>query len=350
MPAGHPQKILILKPSSLGDVIHALPVLRLLKKRFPESQIYWWLASNLLPLLEGDPDLSGLFPFYRRRWKSPMDWLVLIRSIRQIRKKKFDWVIDLQSLARSALVAWLANGTLTVGLDDFREGASTFYDVTIPRGAADVHAVDWYLKTLPQLEVPVHWEFDWLPLRADILAGIQHKWHPGNENWIVLHPGARWSNKRWPVENYGGLVRELISSGLPLRFAILGAKSDKALGAAIHTAAPEHCLDLTGQTSLSEMIEWIRLARVMVTNDTGPMHVAAALDKPVVAVFGPTNPSRTGPYRQIQHIQRADLPCVPCMQSKCQNIYPLECLRLIRPASVALEVIWRMKAQTRQGG
>ena len=119
-------KILILKPSSLGDVVQALPVLRLLKRHLPQSEIYWWIDSTLRSLLEGDSDLSGLFLFERCRWASPRHWHEMLASIRQMRAMKFDWAIDLQSLARSGLFAWLANGDLTIGLDDTREGARGF--------------------------------------------------------------------------------------------------------------------------------------------------------------------------------------------------------------------------------
>ncbi|PYJ87399.1 MAG: hypothetical protein DME22_01800, partial [Verrucomicrobia bacterium] len=101
-------KILILKPSSLGDVVQALPVLRLLKRHLPQSEIYWWIDSTLRSLLEGDADLNGLFLFERWRWASPRHWDELLASIRQMRAMKFDWAIDLQSLARSGLFAWLA--------------------------------------------------------------------------------------------------------------------------------------------------------------------------------------------------------------------------------------------------
>ena len=98
-------------------------------------------------------------------------------------------------------------------------------------------------------------------------------------------------------------------------FAILGSGEDKPLGEIISRAAPERCLNLCGATSLPEMIEWIRLGDLMITNDTGPMHAAAALGKPLVALFGPTEPRRTGPYGQLENVLRLDLPCSPCMKS-----------------------------------
>ncbi len=324
-------KVLIVKPSSLGDVVQALPVLRLLKQGLPASQVYWWLDANLAPLLEGDPDLSGIIAFERRRWRSPLRWPEAWRSLQLIRRQRFDWVIDLQGLLRSGLVTWLANAQLTIGVEDHREGAPAFYDVRLPRPSYETHAVDWYLAALRVVGLPVHWDFQWLPERPGVAAGLREKWPVDGSRWIVLHPGARWLNKRWPPGHFAELVRLFSASHSEVRFAILGAQTDSELGQTIAHAAPGRCLELAGKTSLAEMIEWIRLSELTITNDTGPMHVAAALRKPVVAIFGPTDPRRTGPYGQIERVIRSELPCIPCMKDVCRYEKPIECLRAISP-------------------
>jgi heptosyltransferase-1 len=335
-------KILILKPSSLGDVIHALPVLRLLKKHWPHAEIYWWLASSLVPLLEGDPDLAGIIPFARHRWKNPADWPDYFHDITDMRRHHFDLVIDLQGLARSGLFAWLANGDLTIGIDTGREGAHGMHDISIPRPTSMTHAVDWYLEILRVLQVPVMRDYVWLPGRTEAAASIRSKWPIANKRWIILNPGARWNNKRWPIEYYAALVRRLSAEHQDLNFAVTGASSERELGEAICREALQRCLNLTGETSLSEMIEWIRVAQLMVTNDTGPMHVAAALGKPVVALFGPTDPSRTGPYGQIARVLKHPLHCAPCMKSTCHFQQEMECLRAVTPEAVLREVKQRM--------
>jgi heptosyltransferase-1 len=329
-----PVKILILKPSSLGDVVQALPVLRLLKRSLPQSEIFWWLEAGLVPLLEGDPDLAGIIPFERERWRSPRYWPEAWRSLRTIRRHAFDWVIDLQSLMRSGVVAWLANGKLTVGLDDPREGARGFYDIIVSRPSRHAHAVDWYLGVLSPLGIPIDWNFQWLPDRPAVAAAVQEKWRPATSPWLILQPGARWLNKRWPVEYFAEVVRMVGKARPELRFAILGSRADSELGEAIARVHPQRCLDLTGQISLPEMVEWIRLGELMLTNDTGPIHVAAALGKPVVAVFGPTNPRRTGPYRQIEQVLQLKLPCIPCLKDYCAYEKPLECLRALSPLAI----------------
>ena len=333
-------KILILKPSSLGDVVQALPVLRLLKRHLPSSEIHWWIDSHLAPLLEGDPDLASVVLFERQRWASIRHWPEMWRSIRWLRQQAFDRVIDLQCLLRSGVFAWVTNGKLSIGLDDPREGARGFYDIIVRRPSALTHAVDWYLGVLPPLGVPVDGDFRWIPERPALAESVRRKWPVGKAQWIAIQPGARWPNKRWPAESYAELVRLLAAANPDLNFVILGDAEDCSLGEVIAGVNDARCLDLTGKVSLPEMVEWIRLSKLMVTNDTGPMHIAAALGTPVVALFGPTEPRRTGPYRQLEHVVRIDLPCAPCMSPRCRYVKPLECLRAI-PLAAVLDAVHR---------
>ncbi|HUE35869.1 MAG TPA: lipopolysaccharide heptosyltransferase II [Candidatus Acidoferrum sp.] len=333
-----PFKILILKPSSLGDVIHALPVLRLLKLHLRDAEIYWWIDASLAPLLEGDPDLTGIVRFERKRWSSPPGWPEMFRSVLWMRAQKFDWVIDLQGLLRSALFGWLARGKIFVGLDNRfeggREGANAFYDVAVQSGD-DKHAVERCLSVLPALEVPVHTRFQWLPERPQVAAGINAKWpEAGASRWIAIQPGARWPTKCWPTQNFADLVRLLAQKFPDVRFAVMGSEADKVSGQTISFGAPGRVLNLCGQTSLPEMVEWLRLCDLMITNDTGPMHAAAALGAPVVALFGPTDPRFTGPYGQLENVLRIELPCAPCFKSYCAWKNPLECLTAITPPRV----------------
>lgn len=336
-------KILILKPSSLGDVVQALPVLRLLKQHHPDSEIHWWIETGNAPLLEGDPDLAGVFLFDRRRWALPQNWHELWDSIRELRRHRFDLVIDLQALARSGAIGWLANGQCFVGLQDGRELAHAYYDICIPRPSAQTHAVDWYLSVLPAIGVPVHQNFEWMPRRVAAARAVEMLWLEDSRPAVALLPGARWENKRWPAASFRELVAQLRKVRSDLRFVILGGKSDGVLAAEITPVAPDAVVDLTGRTSLVETIEVLRRCGVVVTNDTGPMHIAAALRRPVVALFGPTNPARTGPYGQIERaLQRRDLACVPCMKASCANDQPLACLLGIQPHAVAREVLARL--------
>lgn len=332
-------------------MIHALPVLRLLKQHWPESHIHWWLESSLVPLLEGDPDIAGIYPFQRKDWAGRFKWVGLLKQIGSMRQEHFDLAIDLQGLARSGIISWLANAGTCIGLDNTRggsrEGARLFYDEVVPTPVTATHAVERYLSVLKPLGVPVHDKFDWMPPRPKMAGSVREKWQPQNTaQWIALLPGARWNSKRWPVENFAQLVRSLGPVVPDAKFVILGGGADAPLGKAIAEGNSGKVLDLTGRTSLGEMIEWVRLTRLMITNDTGPMHIAAALRKPVVAVFGPTNPDSTGPYGQRRNVLQSESPnCIPCLKSECAYRDPLACMRAIMPGMV-MEKALKLMAQT----
>lgn len=325
-------KVLILKPSSLGDVIHALPVARLLRLQHPGCEVHWWLSKDLLPLLEGDPDISRLIPFNRRRWWSPNCPTGLWHTVKEARQERYDLVIDLQGLMRSALFAWLARGAFTVGVLDRREGGSALYDLAIERPAQNAHAVDWYLSAAKAIGLDTGRKFDWIPLKPLVEAEVRRKWCVEGTRWVVLCPGARWDNKVWSLNSFVELSRQLLHQHNHLKLVIIGGREDMARGRVLHEVDSNRVLDLTGCTSLAEMVEWIRLADVTITNDTGPMHVAAALHKPVVAFFGPTAPERTGPYGQLDQVLRAALPCMPCLQRRCHFEEHMACLHQITPA------------------
>ena len=172
----------------------------MLKKHYPKARVYWWVDSALAPLLEDDPDLDGLIRFDRKRWSMPIHWNELAESVRSVRKHQFDFTIDLQGLARSGLFAWFANAGITIGLGEAREGSRAAYDLLAPAPAESQHAVDRYLQVLEFLRVPIDWNFEWLPKREPAASSVATKLGSLVTKWIALQPGARWLNKRWPIE------------------------------------------------------------------------------------------------------------------------------------------------------
>jgi lipopolysaccharide heptosyltransferase I len=333
-------KVLILKPSSLGDVIHALPVLRMLKKHLPTAQVFWWIDSTIKDLLTADPDLTGLFSFERQQWHTAEGALSIIRSILDMRKLQFDLIIDLQNLLRSAIVGWLANGTTYIGLDQRRELAHLFYDHAVnPPYASSQHAVEQNLAVIDYLSIPRTWDFVWLPKKNHAIATIQSLIDPSITTWIAICPGARWTTKKWPATYFAQTAR-LIAETLPnARLIILGTRLDAAAADVIKSQVRDRCVDLTGRTSLPQLIEIIRICRVTISNDSGPMHISAAVGTPVVAVFGPTDPKRTGPYKIPSRIFQANLPCVPCDRNKCRVTPTFKCMHSITPEVVAMAAI-----------
>jgi lipopolysaccharide heptosyltransferase II len=192
------------------------------------------------------------------------------------------------------------------------------------------------LAVAKAIGLPVDAGYAWLPERPAVTAEIRRKWNVNGARWVVFCPGARWDNKQWPLHSFSDLARQLLRDYQDVRVVVLGGREDASRGSVLHDVAPDRVLDLTGCTSLAEMIEWIRLSQVVVTNDTGPMHVAAAMQKPIVAFFGPTAPERTGPYGQIEQVLRLSLPCAPCLQRRCHIDETLACLRGITPQTAAV--------------
>ena len=328
-------KVLILKPSSLGDIIHAIPVLRLIKQQRPDWEVHWWIARHFSPILEMDRDINALHYFDRNEWSSVNGIAGGVKEIIRMRRERFDVVVDLQGLARSALHGWAVRGSYMLGLDQKREGAVALYDEVIERPDCQTHAVDWCREVLPRLGLKADADFEWLPERAWLLEKITEQGFEPDCRWIGLCPGARWRSKRWPLESFVDLVRKMNS--FDVRFAVIGGMEDRAIGKRL--GRENRVVDLTGRTTIPEMVEWLRVCSLVITNDTGPMHIAAAVDTPIVAMFGPTDPQFTGPYLSRGSILRhKKLPCVPCFQRVCPLPEERECLRAITPEEVIVAI------------
>jgi len=297
----------------------------------------------LAPLLEDDADIARLIPFERKQWRKPAYWPRGLAQVQAMRAARYDWVIDLQGLARSAAFAWLADGAFTVGLELEREGAHLAYDLAVPRPKDRPHAVDWYLAVARALGIPVHDDFDWLPARPSVAAQVELKWARDGFRWLGINPGARWDNKRWPAGHFAELVRLLAARDARLRFALLGGSGDWQLTEAIRAAAPDRCENFAGRTALPELIEVLRRCELLVTNDTGPMHLAAALRKPVRVMPALRPRLKTGPHGQTHLALTHPLPCAPCMKGRCHWAEPLACLAGI-PAMRVADAVWRRLA------
>ena len=321
-----------------------MPVLRLLRRHHPTAVIHWWISSSLSGLLHEDPDLDGVIRFQRRGWFKPSQLLAGWQGLQRIRAFEFDWVIDLQSLLRSSVLGRLSGAGRFIGLTDWREGAPLFQQTSIPRPSPTTHAVDWYLRVLDVLQTPVSKDFEWIPKRPLVAESISRQVSGLSGPLIGLQPGARWMNKRWPVRHFRELAVQITRAIPSARLAVFGSADDSALSSEILIGmGPEH-LNLTGKTTLPESIEWLRRCRVLVTNDTGPMHIAAALGTAVIGLFGPTNPLRTGPYGQIENVLQRSLPCAPCMRSRCHHSEPMACLEQLTPATVLQQVVLKVSA------
>jgi heptosyltransferase-1 len=263
---GSGRRILVVKPSSLGDVIHALPTVNLLRRQFPDAHISWLINAELSSLLKKCPVINDRIEFHRHDAGS---WFSLLR---RLRRERFDLVVDLQGLFRSGFFAFVTGAPRRIGLSDAREGARWFYSEVVP--VQREHAVTRYLRVTGQTG----------PVEFPLGVGDRKR-----ENLIALNPLARWETKIWGDANFSALLGRLPAD----RVVLIGSARERDR---IETINRGRARNLAGTLDLYELAELYRQCAVVITNDTGPMHLAAAVGAPVIALFGPTDPELVGPY------------------------------------------------------
>lgn len=322
-----PNRILIIKPSALGDIVHALPVLNLLKRRWPDAQVSWLIGSSFAGLLENHWQLHELIRFDRHRfaqaWWNPRALFELLAFIIGLRRRHFDLVIDLQGLLRTGLAAKLARSPIRVGFSNAREMAWMFYTHRVP-AAEDQHALDRNLMVAESIgcgREPVEFVLPVDDADREFVRAVL----PDNQPYVVLLPGTNWLTKRWPVEYFAALVGPL-KQRYNFTSVVAGGSDAAELAPRINGA-----VDLTNRTNLKQLVALLAGAELIIANDSGPMHIAAALGRPLVTMFGPTNPMRTGPWGRDDTVVRVDIQCSPCYSRKCSHI---SCMKWLGPEAV----------------
>ena len=285
------KRILLIKPSSLGDIIHALPTAAALKRRYPDAHLAWLVKKEWAEILYGNPDLDEVLAF-------PFAWFSAPGMVRALRSRSFDWVVDLQGLLRSGILGWMTSARRRVGFSTGREGSPLFYTERIPAPDPFMHAVDRYLLIARALDASVEKPIFRIPACPDDAqwadASIGRAGE-GDSPRIVLNSSARRADKRWPVERFADVGRRL-AERFDARLVVIGGPEDLDRAGRLSQTLPPETINLAGRTSLGRLAAVLRRADFLVTNDSGPMHLAAAVQTPVVAIFGPTDPRKVGPY------------------------------------------------------
>lgn len=318
-------RILLIKPSAVGDIVHTLPVLVRLRERYPDAQIDWLVTPENADLVRHHPGLSNVVLFDRRRYaRFGRDWRAtkgMLGLLAAIRRAQYELVIDLHGQLRSAMFSLATGAPFRVGFERTREGAWLVYSHHIPLLERQVHAVDRYLWLGEVLGFrPGTPDFSiYLPEAVDqrvdeLLSG---NGVPGGR-LALLVPGTVWQTKHWRVEGFAGVARHLIQRDF--RVVLAGAAKDRARCRQVAALAPAVC-DLSGETTLAEMIALVRRAAICVTNDSGSMHLAVALKRPLVSVFGPTSATLTGPYGRPEAVVQAHVGCSPCLLRKLAHCH-----------------------------
>jgi lipopolysaccharide heptosyltransferase II len=327
-------RILIIKPSSLGDIVHALPTLAAIRRRFPLAHIAWLVKRQWTGLLERVEGLDEVWPVE----PTVRGWLSLVP---RLRAASFDLAVDLQGLFRSGAMGWLAGCPARIGFANGREGSPLFYTRLVSVPSLDLHAVDRYLLVAETLEAPVQggpvFRFRTLDEdREEVAKLLSRHGLPvsrANGSWIAVNVAARWPTKRWPPESFAAAADQLQREGLgPV--VLIGGPDERPAAQAVKALMKTEPVDLTGATQPGLLPALLKSAALLLTNDSGPMHVAAAVGTPVVALFGPTSPIRTGPYGKQHLVLTSGVPCSPCFSRRCHNRVQIECLTSIAPEQV----------------
>ena len=339
------RRILIIKPSSMGDVVHALPTLSALRKAFPSASITWLVKQQWAGLLERAEELDRVWPVE----PSLSGWL---SQVPRLRAANFDLVVDLQGLFRSGAIAWLTGCPVRIGFANAREGSPFFYTQKVSVPTEDLHAVDRYLLVAAALVADVgtsrregnHANFRLRvgPADREEVAGLLSRSGVRvSTPWIAMNVSARWPTKRWPPEFFAAAADRIQEEKLGI-VVLIGGPDERAASQAVKGLMRTVPVDLTGETTPGLLPALLESASVLLTNDSGPLHVAAAVGTPVVALFGPTSPRRTGPYGVGHVVLTHQVPCSPCFSRSCHNSNHLECLTGITSHQVLAAVRERL--------
>ncbi len=310
------RNILIIKPSALGDVVQSLPVLGPLRAHFPDARITWVIRDDLRELVDGHPLLDTCLLYKRTGGLRECGTL-----LRTLRREHFDLVIDLQGLLRSAVMTAVTRAPLCVGLENSREGSHHTHNLVLPQTdrLAPAHARYWQvaealgrggdpqLARLPISAAAQEWARDITADRA----------HP----LLAVHAGAMWETKRWPVKSFA-VVAARAARDLGASLLLVGGKSEQATSShmlsLLRDLSPQSDVrDLTGRTGIGQLAAVLERADLLLTGDSGPMHLAAAVGTPVVGLFTSTDPVISGPREVMHTLLSTPSPCGGCYHRRC---------------------------------
>lgn len=355
LPAGG--RMLVVKLSSLGDVLHALPAVSELA-RAGGMTVDWAVQPACADLVSAFSCVDRVIEIPRP--SSPLAWF---RALRRLRREAgpYDLVVDFQGLLKSAVVARAARrvpGALLLGPSFAREGSRFFYGALAGRRDKNRHAVDECFDAARFLGVAVP-EVPAFPLRLppvpdDVAAELGLVPEPETAQFagplVAFAPYSRWKSKNWPEDSFAAAI-SLVANRLKGRIALLGGPGDRDGAARIAATAAVPCVNLCGRLSILQSAAVLRRCAALVTNDSGPMHLAAAVGTPCVAPFGPTSAKRTGPCGARHRVLRA--PEAVCARAPCRRrVCPrgdMACMTAVSPQEVAVAVE-RAVAETSGGG
>jgi ADP-heptose:LPS heptosyltransferase len=274
--------ILVIKPSSLGDIVHTLPAVAAIRDAYPKAKITWVMNPEFTPLLRGNSDVNHIHGFPRKDFSGLGAPVKFGPWWKETRKLRPDLALDFQGLLRSAFIARASGAKQVFGMNDGREGSRFFYSKTAKVNKRE-HAVERYLKLAELAGAKIG-----DALRCPLPTGDPLPRFDEYPPFILLHPFARGSGKSLTNR----LIEEICAAFAPTRVVVVG-KTNREINV---VDVAENCIELTNQTSLLQLIRLIRVARFVISVDSGPMHIAAAVNDRLLSIHTWTSPRRVGPY------------------------------------------------------
>lgn len=304
-----PQRILLIRPSALGDVCRTVPVAASLRRAFPGARIEWLVQAEFADAIRSHPAVDAVVPFERRgmtrgSFVRMAGWKRLGALVRRLREPRYDLVIDCQGLARSGLFALMTGGRARVGYSNAEEMASWAYTMRVdaPR---EWHTVDRMLALVGALGVE--------PVR-DLRLVVPPEDRDGAPEWVmreryaVIAPSSRWPAKRWPSDRFAQVAATLLEAGVVERIVVVGSGTERDQCAAVLGVGGGRVEDLVGRTGVGGLMAVIERAAIVIANDSAALHMAVGFDRPMVGLFGPTRIDLVGPYGRERDVIQPSIP------------------------------------------
>jgi lipopolysaccharide heptosyltransferase I len=322
-------KFLIVRLGSLGDVVHGIPAAAALRQRYPQAQIDWLVDPRYTELLDLVEGVDRRVPF------DPRDLIrgrgEAWRTLGELRQSRYDVVLDLQGLLKSAVLSRLVGARRTIGFprQHLREPMARFLYSETPDPGAGRHVIHRGLGLLRAVGVEdLSVRFPVAVPRSAAAAAVAERL--GSGEYAIVNPGAAWPNKRWPPDRFGA-VAAAIGAEFGSRSLVLWGPGEQPLAETV-VAASSGAATLAPQTGIADLVAIARGARVMVSGDTGPLHIAGAVGTPIVALFGPTFAERNGPWSPRDLVISRTERCSCSYERRCRQATP--CIDDIKVAEV----------------
>jgi len=331
-------KILIIKLRAIGDVVLSTIVIPNLRQAFPAAQIDFLTESMAAEVVRGNPDLNQIIRLDRQSIQGlPFRTRISehLKFIRRLHTEKYDLVFDFFGNPRSALLTWFTRAKIRVGYN--WRGRQLAYNCVVPSRAASVHEAEFHLDALKALNIPIVTKKLSFPIDRNTRQFVADFWQQNafTQKFVVgLNCSGGWRAKRWPLERFAALADQLVENCQASILLFWGPGEKDKVQQLI--TFMKHPAILTPPTSLKQLGAFIQQCQLIVSNDSGPMHIAAALEVPTVGIFGPTNPKLQGPYGAIHEIARKEtLDCLACNRIECEHN---SCMNQLTVAEVWLTV------------